>query len=306
MQRREFLTSAAAASLGATTLGSAQASLSDATATSQNKPFKLKYAPHFGMFRNHAKDLIDQLKFMHDQGFRALEDNFMARRPVAEQNKIAKEMERLGMEMGVFIGQMDFGKVTFGSKDKNVTKKLVADLKKTVEVAKRVRAKWCTVVPGKLDQRTEPGFQTANAIDNLRRCAEVCEPSGLVMVLEPLNPWRDHPGLFLSKIPHAYEICRGVNSPSVKILNDLYHQQITEGNLIPNIDKAWSEIGYFQTGDNPGRKEPTTGEINYLNVFRHIHRKGFKGIIGMEHGNSKPGKEGEMAVVKAYQACDAF
>jgi hydroxypyruvate isomerase len=97
-----------------------------------------------------------------------------------------------------------------------------------------------------------------------------------------------------------------VGSPSCKILDDLYHQQITEGNLIPNIDKAWSEIAYFQVGDNPGRKEPTTGEINYKNVFKHIHSKGFEGVVGMEHGNSKPGKEGEEAVIAAYRECDSF
>jgi len=59
-------------------------------------------------------------------------------------------------------------------------------------------------------------------------------------------------------------------------------------------------------GDNPGRREPTTGEINYRNVFRHIHEKGFAGIIGMEHGNSRPGAEGEQAVIDAYRACDTF
>jgi hydroxypyruvate isomerase len=79
-------------------------------------------------------------------------------------------------------------------------------------------------------------------------------------------------------------ICKAVGSPSCKILFDMYHQQITEGNIIPNIDRAWAEIGYFQTGDNPGRKEPTTGEMNYRNIFRHIHGKGYTGIIGMEHG----------------------
>jgi hydroxypyruvate isomerase len=125
------------------------------------------------------------------------------------------------------------------------------------------------------------------------------------MVLEPLNP-RDHPGLVLTKIPQAYQICRSVGSPSCKILNDLYHQQITEGNLIPNIDRAWDEIAYFQVGDNPGRKEPTTGEINYRNVFRHIHDKGFDGIVGMEHGLSRDGKEGEVALIDAYVACDDF
>ena len=110
----------------------------------------------------------------------------------------------------------------------------------------------------------------------------------------------------MTKIPQAYQICKAVDSPSCKILNDLYHQQITEGNLIPNINMAWDEIAYFQVGDNPGRKEPTTGEINYKNVFKHIHKKGFKGIVGMEHGNSKPGKEGEEALIKAYRYSDDF
>jgi hydroxypyruvate isomerase len=161
-------------------------------------------------------------------------------------------------------------------------------------------------VPGRYDLRLEWNYQTANVIETLKRCAEICEPAGLVMVLEALNPYRDHPGLFLTKIPQAYMICRAVNSPSCKILFDMYHQQITEGNIIPNIDRAWSEIAYFQIGDNPGRKEPTTGEMNYRNIFKHIHSKGYKGVMGMEHGNSRPGKEGEQAVIDAYVACDNF
>jgi len=75
---------------------------------------------------------------------------------------------------------------------------------------------------------------------------------------------------------------------------------------MPNMDNAWSEIAYFQIGDNPGRKEPTTGEINYLNVFKYIHEKRFKGILGMEHGNSKQGKIGELAVINAYRMVDDF
>ena len=83
-------------------------------------------------------------------------------------------------------------------------------------------------------------------------------------------------------------------------------QQIQEGNLIPNIKNCWDEIAYFQIGDNPGRKEPTTGEINYYNVFKHIHSKGYKGILGMEHGNSQKGKAGEIQVIKAYREVDSF
>jgi hydroxypyruvate isomerase len=163
-----------------------------------------------------------------------------------------------------------------------------------------------TVVTDGYDPRMEWGYQTAHCIDLLRQCAEVFEPHELVMVLEPLNWWTNHPGLFLHKIPQAYEICRAVDSPACKILFDIYHQQIQEGNLIPNIDMAWEEIGYFQSGDNPGRNEPGTGEINYRNVFKHIHAKGFEGVIGMEHGKSIGGKEGEVALVEAYRDVDAF
>jgi hydroxypyruvate isomerase len=101
-------------------------------------------------------------------------------------------------------------------------------------------------------------------------------------------------------------MCKAVNSPSCKILFDIYHQQISDGNLIPNIERCWDEIAYFQAGDNPGRNEPGTGEINYRNVFRHLHAKGFTGVVGMEHGNSIKGKEGEAAVIRAYREADSF
>lgn len=123
------------------------------------------------------------------------------------------------------------------------------------------------------------------------------------MVLEPLNP-HNHPNMLLAEMGHAFEICRAVDSPSCKILCDLYHQQITEGNLIPNVDRSWDEIAYFQIGDNPGRNEPTTGEINYAKVFEHIKSKGFTGILGMEHGLSTKGEAGERALIEAYRACD--
>ena len=269
--------------------------------------FKLKYAPHFGMFRNHAgDDPLAQLQFMADEGFVALEDNGMPGRPSELQEKIASEMQRLNMEMGVFVAHADFSKVTFASGEAGMRERIEADMQRAVEVAKRVHARWCTVVPGAYAKNREWDYQTAQVIENLKRATAICEPHGLVMVLEPLNAWTNHPGLFLTEMPQAYMLCRAVDSPSCKILDDLYHQQISEGNLIPNIDQTWSEIAYFQVGDNPGRKEPTTGEINYKNVFRHIHGKGFEGIIGMEHGNSQPGKQGERALIEAYRACDDF
>ena len=306
MQRRDFLTAGLAA--GALAAGTGVLKGQEEAKPVEPKKFKLKYAPHFGMFKSlGGADPIDQLKFAADYGFTAWEDNGMMGKPVELQEKIAKTMDDLGIEMGVFVSFSGFGKTDFVEKtSKDYQDGLRKQMRKAVECQKRVGATWSTVVPGPISQRLEMDYQTANCIENLKVMAEVCEPTGLVMVLEPLNWWANHPGLFLTKVPQGYLICKGVDSPSCKILDDLYHQQISEGNLIPNIDLAWDEIGYFQVGDNPGRKEPTTGEINYKNVFRHIHRKGFQGIVGMEHGNSKPGVEGERAVIDAYVEVDGF
>ena len=267
--------------------------------------FGLDYAPHFGMFRHHAgEDFVDQLRFMHDEGFRALEDNDLPRRDVAVQERIGSELGRLGMRMGVFVAHTAWGEISFASDAPEIRARILADMRQAVEVAGRVNARWCTVVPGDYDRGLEWNYQTANVIDNLKRAVEVFEPAGLTMVLEPLNHWTNHAGVFLTGIPQAFQICRAVDSLSCKILDDLYHQQITEGNLVPNLDKAWDEIAYIQVGDNPGRNEPTTGEINYLNVFRHLKRKGYQGVVGMEHGNSREGRAGERAVIRAYVECD--
>ncbi len=310
MKRRSFIQKGAISSAALLAGSSAWASASNPKATRKLPPkqnFKLKYAPHFGMFRHHAgEDFLDQIQFMADAGFTAMEDNGMKGREIGLQEKIASKMANLSMEMGVFVAhKIYWTEPNLTSGDPEKLEEFLADIRGSVEVAKRVNARWMTVVPGHVDLRKDMGYQTRNVIEALKQASGILEPHGLTMVLEPLN-FRDHPGLFLNKIPQAYQVCQAVGSPSCKILDDLYHQQIHEGNLIPNIDLAWEEIGYFQVGDNPGRKEPTTGEINYLNVFRHIHQKGFTGIMGMEHGNSKPGKEGEIALIEAYAAVDNF
>lgn len=301
MNRRSFL----GKGLAATALSSFSLPFEFHSAAADT--YQLNYAPHFGMFKNSAPNgLMNELEFMADQGFRALEDNGMKDRSIEEQSKIARKMEELGMTMGVFVAHTIYWtrpNLTNGNEE--LRAKFLEEVRASVEVAKRVNARYMTVVPGHIEPRLDMGYQTANVVESLKQAAAILEPYGLVMVLEPLNK-RDHPGLFLSKAAQAFEICKAVDSPTCKILFDVYHQQITEGNLIPNIEASWEEIAYFQVGDNPGRNEPTTGEINYLNVFRYLHEKGFEGIVGMEHGNARPGKAGEEAVIKAYRSVDSF
>jgi hydroxypyruvate isomerase len=306
MQRRTFLKSSTAATAALITGGMAHASASPASAPARGQhQFKLKYAPHFGMFRHSAgEDLLDQIQFMADVGFTAMEDNGMMGRDVAMQEKIGKKLANLNMTMGVFVVEKGGNMAnTFAAGKQEYTDIFLDGCRKAVDVAKRVNAKWMTVVPGAFQRNLPIGIQDGNVIDTLRRGAEILEPHGLVMVLEPLS---DSPDLYLRTSDQAYMICKAVNSPSCKILYDIYHMQKNEGNLITNMQFTWDEIAYIQVGDNPGRNEPTTGEINYNNVFKHIHEKGYTGIIGMEHGNSRTGKEGEAAVIEAYARVDQF
>ena len=259
------------------------------------------------MFQHSAgKDPVDQLNFMADQGFKSFEDNQMKTRTIELQNKMAKVMSDRSMSMGVFVAHtIHWNKPNLASGDLEMRTAFLNEIKASVEVAKRVNARWMTVVPGHLDLRKDMGYQTANVVESLKQASSILEPHNITMVLEPLN-FRDHPGLFLTGAAQAFSVCKAVNSPSCKILYDIYHQQITEGNIIPNIEKCWDEIAYFQIGDNPGRKEPTSGEINYKNVFKYIHGRGFDGVLGMEHGNSMPDIKGELRVIEAYREVDDF
>lgn len=304
MKRRDFLASGTLAATGLSLAGTATLA---STHQKKRHDFQLDYAPHFGMFQKSAPGgVLSELDFMAERGFKSMEDNNMKGRPLEEQKQIASRMEKHGMRMGVFVAHTIFwSEPNLTSGRSEWREKFLKEINESVEVAKRVNAKWMTVVPGHLDLKLDMGYQTANVVESLKRACDILEPQGLIMVLEPLNK-RDHPGLFLSKAAQAYEVCKAVDSPSCKILFDIYHQQITEGNLIPNIEASWDEIAYFQIGDNPGRKEPTTGEINYMNVFKYIHMKEFKGVMGMEHGNSKSGAEGEEAVIQAYVSSDSF
>lgn len=307
MERRTFFKKSAISGIALTSLSATSNLFASETVSSNAAQFKLKYAPHLGMFNEHAgKDPIDNIKFIADQGFRAIFDNGLMGREAAQQEKIAAELAKCNMDLGPFVLYADFKVKSFVTQDAEMKDMLKKKMQEGIEVAKRTGVKWALVVPGRFDDRLEWDYQTANVIDNLRMCCELVEKSGLQLVLEPLNAWTDHPGLFLTKIPQTHMICKAVNHPACKIVNDIYHQQITEGNLIPNIDKAWEYIGAFHVGDNPGRKEPGTGEINYNNVFKHIHSKGYEGVLCAEHGKSIAGKDGEKAVIEAYRKADNF
>jgi len=303
MERKHFIRHSLLA--GASVLTGATVSAKENRTSKDGKPFNLNYGTHDGMFKNSAgPDFIDQIKFAYDQGFRSIEDNGMARRSTEQQQKIGDTLAKLGMSMGVFVlDKGGNGANTLAAGKPEHLEIFLKGCREAVEVSKRCGGVLTTVVPGDFERHLPMGIQMANVIDALRRGVEILEPHKIIMVLEPLS---DTPDLYLRHSDQTFAICRAVNSPSCKILFDMYHMQRNEGNIIRNIDLTYSEIGYFQIGNNPGRNEPTTGEMDYKNIFKHIYDKGYRGVLGMEHGNARPGKEGEMALIQAYRESDNF
>jgi hydroxypyruvate isomerase len=279
-----------------------------------NPRFALNFAPHLGILRpdrplfvHHAgPDPIEQLKFIAGQGFGAVEDNNLLDRPREVQERMGAEMARLEIQMGCFVA---FGRElrptpTFVRNDPEVRAHILAQLDAALEAASRVGGRWITTVCGVPDPELPWAYQFANAIDNLKLCAERAHAAGVTLLMESTNR-RATPGTFINSIKDAYLAVHSVPSPGLKLLFDVGHVQVEDGDLIKNMERCWDEIAYFQLADNPGRREPGSGEINFVNLLRRIHRKGFQGILGMEHLVSGAGRAGEEAVIRTYEALSA-
>ncbi len=299
VSRRTVMAGAAAATLAAG-VGAAQRPPSNAAR------FSLKFAPHEGSFASRG-GRIEQIAYAADQGFTAWEDNEAAGRSIADQTAMAKALQQRGMTMGVFVASMPKwaqSRPLLGANDGAEREAFLADIRASIDVAKRLSATRMTVVTGFMDPKVPVDIQTARVIDVMRRAGEIVAPHNIAMVMEPLNTRTNHPGVYMQSIAQGYAVARGANSPGVKVLADLYHEQIQSGNLIPVLDTCWDEIGYIQFGDNPGRNEPGTGEINYANIVKWLRNRRYAGVIGMEHGNSISGRAGEDALIAAYRRID--
>lgn len=279
---------------------------------SNKRGHHLNYAPHIGLnnpndvlFLEHAgRDPIDQIKFIAEQGFAGIEDNFLKTRPVEIQTKIGQELERHSIRMGCFVNNLQLDKPTFVNDAPEAREVLLQQLQETIEVAKRVNGKYVTTLSGPLDPRLDRDYQTVNMIENLKYCAELAETAGIVLGVEAITGRWWH-GTFLTTVPHAYLIVKAVNSPAVKLVFDTFHVQMEGGNIIENMDRVWDEIACFQIADVPGRVQPGSGEINYQTILQHIYSRGYSGLIEMEHSLSKPGLAGEQAVLDTYDRLDS-
>jgi hydroxypyruvate isomerase len=303
MERRDFVKSAALAVGVGLSGGAETAPQAGGAPASKKGKFHLRYACELDWLKD-TMTWEEKLALYSENGFSAIEYNGLLKHPVSEVEDLRRLLDKYGMDMGIFVANPG-GWDKAGVVDPKQHDNFLAEIKKTIEYHKVVKNRSVTTLTGMALPGVSRSTQRRNCVTGFKRAAELLAGTELALVVEPLNHV-DHPGFFMTRADELAEVIAAVDSPNVRMLYDLYHLQVTQGNLIRDFREYYSLIGYIQTGDVPGRKEPGTGEVNYRNVFKAIYDQGYRGIIGCEHGHSEPGVPGLKKLFYAYQQADAW
>ncbi len=234
------------------------------------------------LFRN--MKLPEQMEKVAEAGYQGFEfGNWRGQDPV----EITKVKNKLGLECACLVGNRAVNPKGMTLVDPADREAFLTEIKASTEAAKRFESTRLVTLTGNALPGVPREAQHASIVEGLKRAHDVVAPHGVTLIVEPLNTLVDHAGYYLNHTPEAFEIMREVSSPNVKILFDIYHVQIMDGNLIDSIRKNIASIGHFHVGDVPGRHEPGTGEIQYANVFKAIREAGFRDFVAMEYVPSK-------------------
>ena len=298
MKRRTFLELLGGAA--AMTAGASTASAQDAA---KGKPFNLKFAPHPKQLPTAPSGYLEQLQFAYDLGFRAWEDNGLGGQKPDLQEKIGAFCKEKGIALGVMVISSGQG-AHFPAATPEQIAGIEADMRKGVEVAKRTGQTCMTMIPGIRKGDADLEKQIEKSADLMKRCCDIVEESGIILVQEPLSHGVKGGAPLLRSFLDGFLLCEKVNRKSCKLLADFFHEGQIGNDLLPNAEKTWSQVAYVQFGDVPGRKEPGTGKLDFKAVTRWLHAKGYTGVIGMEHGTSAQGQEGLDKLLASYRAVD--
>ncbi|MDP6849663.1 MAG: TIM barrel protein, partial [Planctomycetota bacterium] len=267
--RRQFL----ALSAALPTVGSQLASQTS-TGLSSNVANRFEFAINIEMWFRKL-DFADRIRATADLGFKWVE--FWPWR-----NKDLDEIQIVCEETGVRVAQFTGWGFFPGMNNPKNHDKFEEDIRAACATAKKINAPMVTVVGGNDQAGMTREEMHTHITTALKRVAPIAEENQIMLILEPMNIRVDHKGHCLYGSSDAVRICRVVNSPMVKINWDLYHMQISEGDLCGRLREGFDQVGYIQLADHPGRKEPGTGEIQYGRVFQELQALGYEGPIGCE------------------------
>lgn len=274
--------------------------------TTGSKPvWNMRFAPHIGLYSLdtpmflHSVGTLDpvaHIEFIASLGFAGVEDNALLLRNDADQNRIGEALGCSGLEMGCFAFDPEHWIEPLWAQDDDTTRAhLKRELKTAGDAAKRVNGQFVTVLSGR-DPLMPLAMQLQGMVENLRLLADDAQGRGITLLIEPLSQW-DYPAMLINDFYDAYAVVKAVNHPAVRLMFDVFHVQAMNGNLLRNLDLTYDVIGMVQLADSPLRSEPGSGEINFVNVLKHLQNKGYSGLVELEHSMSEPGKAGEDAAL---------
>jgi hydroxypyruvate isomerase len=271
-----------------------------------NSTWNMRFAPHIGLYSldtpmfPHSVGSLDpvaHINFIASLGFAGIEDNALLLRNDTSQNLIGKAMGRHGLEMGCFAFDPEHWIEPLWTRNDDSTRAhLKAELSRAAAAANRVNGRLVTVLSGR-DPLMPLVLQLQGMIENLRRMADDAHKFGITLLIEPLSGW-DYPAMLINDFHDAYAVVKAVNHPAVRLMFDVFHVQAMNGNLMRNLDLTYDVVAMVQIADSPHRSEPGSGEINFVNVLRHLQNKGYTGLVELEHGISEAGKAGEEAALE--------
>jgi hydroxypyruvate isomerase len=241
------------------------------------------------LYRKSPLTMTERIRRVHELGYTAFEFWGWWDKDVEEIARASKEMS---MKVGSFLTRQ------ISLVDPAYRSDYVKNLQASIQQAQRLDCPYLITLVGQEDRNVPRQVQLQSLIDGLQSCAPLLEQSGVTLLVEPLNTKYNHPGYFLEKSDVAFHVIEQVGSPAVKIVFDIYHQQISEGNLINNIRDHYDKIGYIHIADHPGRVEPGTGEICYPNVLQAIRDLGYGGFVGLEY---TPGEDVELSLARVLK-----
>ena len=276
--------------------------------------WQLRYASHLGyrsseepLFRDSVGNLdaVAHVEYAASVGFSGVQYALARGRPQAEQEAVGAALARRGLEAGCVI-YTTFDKIRrplWSHTGREARAILSDELALGFETARRVGSRYLAVLSG-LDADREEAPQRVAFVENLRWAAERAERAGMILLLESIDRNR-LPGMLLHHIGAAHEVVTACDSPSVRLIFDTAHIQAMDGNLIAHLEATWDAIAIVQLADTPGRLEPGTGEVDFAGVLGVLKRRGFRGLVELEFGWSKPGRDAEQEGLERLRRLDA-
>ena len=276
--------------------------------------WNLRYASHLG-YRSPesplfcgsvgSADLVAHADYAAELGFAGVQYARAVTHSKSERARVRVALERRGLETGtmVYADREIAAAPLWGNTDVKSREIWQPALLAAFEVANEINARHVIIFSG-VEPTVPLAIQHAAFIENLKRAAELAAARGIVLCLENMSR-RRRPATLLSHISEAYLIAKAVDSPALRLIFDVSHVQVMDGDIIENLRTTQDAIAIVQLADNPGRVEPGAGELNFETILRAVRDIGYHGLVELEHEWSAPGRATEQHGIEYLRSIDA-